>query len=416
VVCSANFDPGSAVTLTATPNPGAVFQGWTGACVGTGPCVVTMDADRSVAAAFVTDLTPPTVSLSAPTSLTGATSATFSETVRQVTPANVQLRSTRTGNGVPSTLACGSPKGVAVDCAAGNVRSVELRPADPLVPGDLYTSVVNPAGADPVVVDKAGNPAAETTLSFAAPPEVEQGSAGLRYAWATRSKSSAYGGSYAVEDLAGASASYAFRGRAVTWYTIVGPSQGKAEIRIDGRSEGVFDQYAGAARFRVGRAFRGLASGQHTITVDVLGKPGSPDATGHEVAVDGFRVGNDLVKTPSLAASWRTAKVAGASDGRVAVGELHGASVSLTFRGTAIDWRTARGPDQGKASIYVDGALVRTVDNFAPSKTMGVTRSVTGLADGVHTLRIVVTGSARGAATGTLVTIDGFLVRGSVGP
>jgi uncharacterized repeat protein (TIGR02543 family) len=41
------------VTLTANPAPaGSTFAGWSGACTGTGACVVTMTANRSVGATF----------------------------------------------------------------------------------------------------------------------------------------------------------------------------------------------------------------------------------------------------------------------------------------------------------------------------------------------------------------------------
>jgi hypothetical protein len=52
--CSAAFTTGTPVTLTATPQPGATFFGWTGACSGSAStCVVTMSAARSVGATFV---------------------------------------------------------------------------------------------------------------------------------------------------------------------------------------------------------------------------------------------------------------------------------------------------------------------------------------------------------------------------
>ena len=51
-VCSASFQRGSQVSLTAQPQVGFAFAGWSGACQGTGACVVTMDTDRTVAASF----------------------------------------------------------------------------------------------------------------------------------------------------------------------------------------------------------------------------------------------------------------------------------------------------------------------------------------------------------------------------
>src|SRR5216117_164033 len=50
--CSATFQPASHVTLTATPDTGFTFTGWTGACTGTGSCDVTANSGGSVTATF----------------------------------------------------------------------------------------------------------------------------------------------------------------------------------------------------------------------------------------------------------------------------------------------------------------------------------------------------------------------------
>jgi subtilisin family serine protease len=50
--CSASFATGTGVTLAASPSAGSTFVGWSGACAGVGPCVVTMSAARSVNATF----------------------------------------------------------------------------------------------------------------------------------------------------------------------------------------------------------------------------------------------------------------------------------------------------------------------------------------------------------------------------
>lgn len=50
--CSASFPFGSTVSLWSEPAEGYRLEGWSGACTGTGPCVVTMGADTSVTAAF----------------------------------------------------------------------------------------------------------------------------------------------------------------------------------------------------------------------------------------------------------------------------------------------------------------------------------------------------------------------------
>ena len=40
------------MTLSASPDTGSVFTGWSGACSGTGSCHLTMDADHDVTATF----------------------------------------------------------------------------------------------------------------------------------------------------------------------------------------------------------------------------------------------------------------------------------------------------------------------------------------------------------------------------
>lgn len=50
--CTAQFDKGTPVTLSARAVGNTRFTGWSGACTGTGACVVEMTADRAVTATF----------------------------------------------------------------------------------------------------------------------------------------------------------------------------------------------------------------------------------------------------------------------------------------------------------------------------------------------------------------------------
>ncbi|MCC6179384.1 MAG: S8 family serine peptidase [Chloroflexi bacterium] len=50
--CSADYPIDTSVSLTAAPSAGSAFAGWSGACTGSGPCQVTLDAARSVTATF----------------------------------------------------------------------------------------------------------------------------------------------------------------------------------------------------------------------------------------------------------------------------------------------------------------------------------------------------------------------------
>ena len=50
--CSASLAPNTIVTLTANPDEGSTFSGWSGACSGIGDCEFTMDAQKTVTATF----------------------------------------------------------------------------------------------------------------------------------------------------------------------------------------------------------------------------------------------------------------------------------------------------------------------------------------------------------------------------
>ena len=50
--CTASFNSGTSVTLSATPASGWAFAGWGGGCSGTAPCTILMSAAQSVTATF----------------------------------------------------------------------------------------------------------------------------------------------------------------------------------------------------------------------------------------------------------------------------------------------------------------------------------------------------------------------------
>jgi phospholipase C len=97
--CTANFNSGTVVQLTAVPDANSTFAGWGGACSGTGTCQVTLQAAQSVTASFTSPGLHLTVLLSgtgtgtvtsSPAGINCGTTcdATFtSGTVVQLTPA-----------------------------------------------------------------------------------------------------------------------------------------------------------------------------------------------------------------------------------------------------------------------------------------------------------------------------------------
>ncbi len=59
VDCTESYATGTPVTLTATPTAGSMFAGWSGACSGTGLCMLSMTSPKSVTATFTLIAPPP---------------------------------------------------------------------------------------------------------------------------------------------------------------------------------------------------------------------------------------------------------------------------------------------------------------------------------------------------------------------
>ncbi len=72
--CTVALSPGSSITLTATPDSGSTFAGWSGACTGTETCTITVSANTFVTATFTAsvsagpDTTRPSISVTSPVS------------------------------------------------------------------------------------------------------------------------------------------------------------------------------------------------------------------------------------------------------------------------------------------------------------------------------------------------------------
>ncbi len=82
-----------------------------------------------------------------------------------------------------------------------------------------------------------------------------------------------------------------------------------------------------------------------------------------------------------------------------------GASVRFTFQGPDIYWRTVKGPDCGKADVFLDGVLQQTVDcyaNLSIPYQFGFVKS--GLTPNApHTIQVVARGEKNGLSKGTVV-------------
>jgi hypothetical protein len=99
---------------------------------------------------------------------------------------------------------------------------------------------------------------------------------------------------------------------------------------------------------------------------------------------------------------------------RAIMGSKAGDEVELSFNGTGVSITGDWVKDGGKASVYLDGKLNRTIDtyyNFSNQEHTGVSIWHSfGLLPGDHTVRIIVSGEKRPESAGTNVYISGALI------
>jgi len=92
--------------------------------------------------------------------------------------------------------------------------------------------------------------------------------------------------------------------------------------------------------------------------------------------------------------SWSFASHASYLGDRVHSTTARGATATLTFNGSAVAWAGPVGPTRGKARVYLDGALVATVDLYRSSFAARDIVFAKNVADGTHTLRIQTLGTS----------------------
>jgi hypothetical protein len=86
-----------------------------------------------------------------------------------------------------------------------------------------------------------------------------------------------------------------------------------------------------------------------------------------------------------------------------------GATVTVPFRGTAINWIGYRGPDAGIATVRIDSGAASEVDLYSPIATyQPVVFTATGLADVNHALTITATGRKNVLSSAPRVVVDAF--------
>ena len=117
---------------------------------------------------------------------------------------------------------------------------------------------------------------------------VQQDGTGVVTSWRRVTASSASGGAYSYDDLAGAMHVMPFRGASVTWYAVSGPGMGKAAVYIDGTLKATVDLFSSSTSYgKLAYKITGLSAALHSIKIVVLGQHRS-GSSGNAVTIDRF--------------------------------------------------------------------------------------------------------------------------------
>ena len=235
------------------------------------------------------------------------------------------------------------------------------------------------------------------------------------------------GGSAMQSTTAGATVSITFNGTSIRWIGARGRGMGIASVTIDGAAVKDVDLFAhptDEVHTPIVTIYD-LSAGQHTLKITATGRQNT-QAQGNVVVVDAFDIqpnftvshwqdtNPDLQYTAGWTKSangfnWSGSGVSNLPELPVTAHEASQANETMTvsFRGTAVNWIGYRGPDAGIASVSIDGGAATQVDMYsATSIYQPVVWSATGLADATHTLKITATGTRNAAGSGARVVVD----------
>lgn len=247
----------------------------------------------------------------------------------------------------------------------------------------------------------------------------------------------AYNGTQSYSNTTNNTAAFSCAGNQLQVQFTTDVNRGIAQIVLDSGPPIVLDTYA-TAPGTVRSPVLPLTPGMHTVTVTVTGSKNSA-SSGTYIGIDAFVVSDwgilpnlpatlfgqeldgfsgqtvfidDASGNPNLAIGSQWVPVA--ADSRFLNGTYHwtggGGSCTLTFTGTWVALYGYLGPDQGYASMVLDGGAGVQVDMYRPTaQSKVITYSVSGLAYGTHTLTYQGTASGNPSSSGHTLILDAFM-------
>ena len=259
------------------------------------------------------------------------------------------------------------------------LSTLSLRAAGETDPGTYTARVTATSGSltthrSVQVVVQVDNDAPKVSAvrdELAAPSTVSSGTVSIRTRW---------GASDAVSGVAG---------------SVVGEKRGGGDWKVVERT-------GSSTRSRIARLPFGVTIWHRVRASDRAGNT-SGNVTGASNKATRY---TETTSLASYSSGWGSLSVSSAFGGRTRSTTRAGATVTVRFNGTAIGWISRTASNRGAARVYVDGALVKTVDTRGSTAARRLVFAANHLADGPHTLKIVVVGTSGRPR----VDVDGFVV------
>jgi cytochrome b involved in lipid metabolism len=254
---------------------------------------------------------------------------------------------------------------------------------------------------------------------------IEQDDRAITYSgnWYSNTSPEHSGGTAALTNTRGSRATVTFNGTGIVWMGVKDNWSGIANVYLDGNMT-VVDTYGNNQYQQPIYVVRGLASGPHTLSIEVLHERGG-QTQGSWIWIDSFLIENGSALPGGVSASagrveennpallfsgtWFANASTTHSGGRAALSMNTGSKVTVSFEGTGISWLGYRDEWSGVANVYVDGVQKTQIDMYlSPAKAQTTLYTITNLASGAHTLTIEATGAQNQSSKGSWVWVDAF--------
>jgi len=234
--------------------------------------------------------------------------------------------------------------------------------------------------------------------------------------WATWPDPQHSGGSAAFNHGTGAGIGLTYSGSAVTVVYSMLPISGIATVTIDGSVVDQLDMYAAGLLYQQLKTYTSPA-GTHTVTVAVSGTKNAASAE-YYIVVDAFIVRSAVTagtyqdSDGALVASggWAAWPDPQHSGGTARFNAQTGASIGLTYSGSAVTVVYAKLPISGIATVTIDGSVVDQLDMYAAGLLYQQQKTYAGAA-GIHNITLTVSGTKNAASAATYIVVDAFVVR-----